>query len=395
MGIVFPKDFYFGTGTSAHQVEGDNTNNDWWQGEQDGRVKYRSGRACDSYNRYEEDFDLAKSINTNAHRFSIEWSRIEPEEGRFDEKEIEHYQKVIDALRARGIEPFVTLHHFTNPIWLAEKGGWNNSKMPEYFSRYVEFVASHIKGVKYWVTINEPMIFGSHGYRIGDWPPFQKNSFWGYGIAVSNMVRAHKIAYRILHRINNEAQVGMAQANNFFDAYHNELASRLFVPIISYIINNWVWDRIGREQDFIGINYYNHNRVHVRLSHYEKWFNQNENKKVTDRGWEIYPEGIYRVVKNAARYKKPLYILENGIADEDDDQRSAYIHDHLMWLHKAMEEGIDVRGYFYWSLLDNFEWETGFTKRFGLVEVNFETFKRRMRPSGKIYGEICRTRSIN
>jgi beta-glucosidase len=410
----FPKNFFWGTATSSHQIEGDNTNNDWWEAEQGASrrpalLKHKSGKACDSYNRYEEDFDLAKTMGNNAHRFSIEWSRIEPEEGKFNEAEIEHYRKVLRVLRARGLEPFVTLHHFTNPIWFARKGGWTNKKAPEYFERYVRCVAERLLGeVKYWITINEPVIVSRGGYIKGDWPPFKKRNFVGYFRALANMAEAHKRAYAALHQIGINSphsppsyskrggdggelasvQVGVATSVNYFEPQGEGLLLLLdyFRVFLSrYFKNESFLNKISKYQDFIGLNYYKSYKVSFL------WGRKKRGLATSDFGWEIYPQGLYQVVKEIyKKYKKPIFITENGVSDADDDQRPEFIKNHLKWLHKAIEEGVDVRGYFYWSLLDNFEWAEGFTQRFGLVEVDFNTFERKMRPSGRLYGEICK-----
>jgi len=328
----------------------------------------------------------------NAHRFSIEWSRIEPEEGKFNQGEIEHYRKVLQALRARGLEPLVTLHHFTNPIWFAKKGGWANKRAPEYFERYVEYVARHLGGeAKYWMTINEPLIVNSLGYLSGRWPPFKKRDFLGYFRAISNMAEAHRRAYGVLHKYNVDAKVGAAKNNNYFESVKDIFwpLNFLIVYISKYFKNERFLNKIKNHQDFIGLNYYNHYKFSLFKGFYQ------DGKERSDFGWEIYPEGIYHVAKEIyKKYKKPIYITENGISDADDSKRPKFIKEHLQWLHKAIQEGADVRGYFYWSLLDNFEWTEGFTQKFGLVEVNFETFERKMRPSGELYGEICKNNAL-
>ncbi|MBI2577551.1 MAG: glycoside hydrolase family 1 protein [Candidatus Wildermuthbacteria bacterium] len=389
--LRFPKGFFWGTATSAHQVEGNSIHSDWWKAEQEGKVPYKSGRACDSYNRYEEDFGLAKAMHNNAHRFSIEWARIEPEEGKFKEEEIEHYRKVIHAAKERGLEPFVTLHHFTNPQWFAEKGGWTNKIAPEYFERYVKFVAERLgKEAQYWITINEPLILIQHGYLYNHWPPFKRRDTRSAIRAIFAMIKAHKKAYRLIHAQNSEAKVGIAHAINYLDS-SGGIFHILKIPVLfanRYIKDRWFLNRIKDMQDFIGVNHYSRYAFSFR-----KGFSP-EGNNLSDFGWQIYPQGIYYVVKSLKKYKCPVYITENGIADAKDDHRSAFIVGYLKELHRAIEEGADVRGYFHWSLLDNFEWSEGFNMKFGLVEVNFETLERTLRPSAKVYAEICRTSSL-
>ena len=389
--LQFPKGFYWGCATSAHQVEGSNTNNDWWQAEQKGTVRYKSGRACDSYNRYEEDFDLAQAMHNNAHRFSIEWSRIEPEEGKFSEEAIEHYRKVIRALKARGMEPFVTLHHFTNPIWFAQKGGWLHKDAAEYFARYAEYVATQLKDdVRYWITINEPNVYAGDGFLTGKFPPHRRNMFAGWQVR-ARMLDAHCKAAERLRRIKREFHIGIAYNVSSFEAAGKgpvRLANIFFVWCLQYVGTGAPLKKIAPYTDFIGINYYRHFLI---------TFGRLEEKGAgrSDSGWALYPPGIYNVVMEVKKYGKPIFITENGLADAHDAQRPAFIREHLQWLHKAIEEGADVRGYFHWSLLDNFEWAEGFSKRFGLVEVNFDTMERRMRESGRVYGEICKNNGLS
>ncbi|MCX6806729.1 MAG: glycoside hydrolase family 1 protein [Candidatus Berkelbacteria bacterium] len=366
--------FFWGAATSSHQVEGNNTNQ-WSKWE-----KEKSGRACDHYHLFEEDFKIAKSLGHNAHRFSIEWSRIEPEENKFDEKEIKHYQKVIDSLREKNIEPFVTLWHWTLPLWLPEKGGFARKNSIDYFARYVEKIVSSIEGVKFWITINEPDVYASKSYLVGDWPPQKQNIFLAWRV-IKNLIKAHKRAYEIIKEINPGLQVGIAKHNIYFEAYKNKLFNRFLKKGADWVWNYYILNKIGSYQDFIGLNYYLHNRIN--------WgFNKNENLKVSDLGWELYPEGIYYCLKELQKYKKPIYITENGLADAKDKNRAWYIKEIIKNIFKAKKEGIDVHGYLHWSLLDNFEWDKGFWPRFGLVEVDYKTLKRKIRPSALEYKKI-------
>lgn len=360
--------FYWGSATSAHQVEGGNRN-DWTEFERERGLK-QSGKACDHYNRYREDFDIAKSLGHNAHRFSIEWSRIEPEEGKFDEREVQHYRDVVLALRERGIEPFVTLWHWTVPIWFRDKGGWINKKSPEYFARYVKKVVSELgspttKSVKFWITLNETNVYTSHGYWKGEWPPGERSSV-RYILSNYHLSQAHRAAYKVIKSVNPQAEIGVAHSMIYF--------TRFPAWLKNYVYNHFFLRLIEKYQDFVGINYYFSDRDTSPAG-----------GERTDMNWPIDPDGFYHVLKDVARYQKPIYVLENGIADAKDEKRAAFIRDHIAAMQKAIAEDVDVRGYFYWSLLDNFEWDKGFGPRFGLVEMDYKTMERKIRPSAREY----------
>ncbi|MDP3954032.1 MAG: glycoside hydrolase family 1 protein [bacterium] len=412
--MKFPENFLWGAATASHQVEG-NTENDWteWEGAtaklkvKSSKLKvwpdyilssypnplqeenYISGRACDHYNRFKEDFDIAKSLGHTAHRFSIEWSRIEPEEGKFDEKEIEHYRQVILALRERGIEPLVTLWHWTLPLWLRDKGGIVAKKFPEYFARYAEKVVSKLStpgvenGVRFWITINEPLVISSHSYLKGNWPPQIKNPIKYLG-AVKNLIKAHIKAYDKIKSIDSESLVGIAKHQIYFEAYENHSINRIMKSFADWHWNFYFLNKIKDKQDFIGLNHYFHKTAGGK----------NKNEKISDIGWELYPEAIYHVLKELKKYNKPIYITENGLADVQDKYREWFIKESLKNVHKAIEEGVAVRGYMYWSLLDNFEWAHGFWPRFGLTEIDYKTLERKIRPSAYKYAEIIKNNGI-
>ena len=372
--LKFPENFYWGTATSSYQVEG-GIRNDWSVAGK----KYDAGIACDHYHRFEEDFDLAKSMNNNAHRFSIEWARIEPEEGKFNQTEIEHYRNVILALKKRGLEPFVTLYHWTLPVWFTEKGGWLNKDAPSYFGKFVEKIVLEYKDlVKFWITINEPNVYASHSFLRGNWPPFEK-SFYKSQQALKGIVEAHKKSYETIHRINPDSLVGISQNSILFKGI-----LRFFSE---YYWNYQFLDQIKNFQDFIGLNYYFSSSVFdilpIKLGN------------ISDLNWKITPQGIYKLLKGLKEYNKPIYITENGLADAKDEKRKNFIINHLKWIHKAIEDGIDVRGYFHWSLIDNFEWSKGFGPRFGLIEIDYrDNLKRIPRPSSKVYSEICKNNAL-
>ena len=427
--LKFPKNFLWGAATSAHQVEGNN-HNDWSEWERvnaerlaeeaeekwgkgitgktclpAGRFpemlkpeNYISGRACDQYNHYEEDFDIAKELGHNAHRFSIEWSRIEPEEGKFDEREIEHYRRVVRALTARNITPMITLWWWTNPLWIKKIGGWENKKTIQYFLHYVEKITKELKkeGVKFWIPGNEPGTYVGMSFVKGEHPPMVKN-IWKANKVFKNIMRAFTLAYDVIHSHQPEASVGLSHYARFMAPKSDKIIDKLATKILDYI-KNWRFFKVCKKYDFIGIQYYRANSVEINFSESNMWGPIKEADDITDwqsdMGWCIYPEGIYHLLKKAAKFKKDIYITENGLADADDSQRAKFIKDHLYWIHKAIQEGADVRGYFYWSLLDNFEWDKGFWPRFGLVEVDYETLERRIRKSAWEYAKICRSNKI-
>ncbi|MBI4431107.1 MAG: glycoside hydrolase family 1 protein [Candidatus Omnitrophica bacterium] len=416
-GNTFPKGFLWGAATSSHQVEGDNDANDWADWETAGRAKERSGMACDHWRRFREDFDLARSLGHNAHRFSIEWSRIEPQEGQFNEAALLHYCEVVDALRERNLEPVVTLHHFTLPRWVAREGGWISSRFVQYFLRYADRVAEYLSDkVRYWVTVNEPMVALYQGYIQGIWPPGEKS----FGKALEmfrNVVRVHTELYHMLHNRRRNCWVGMAKHVRAFFPYRSfwpfdhlsaGLRQFFFSDLMTHILTTGVAFFPGLENsflrrakgttDFIGVNYYTREFVKFALTfpfggEKEKSFS-GETGERNSLGWEIYPEGLYRALVDLRKFSLPIIILENGLCTLEDPRRIVFIQSHLGAVARAMKAGADIRGYFYWSLVDNFEWLDGFEPRFGLVEMDYKTQARRPRPSAEYYAGICRTGKI-
>lgn len=400
--LKFPSGFLWGAATSAYQIEGGLVN-DWSEWEKSparlealkkagkNPEEFISGRAANSFELFGEDLKCIKELNLKAYRFSIDWSRVEPEEGKWSEEGLNYYRYIVKKLRENDIEPFVTLWHWTNPLWLMKKGGWTGKRLPEYFGRYVRKIVEELgESVNFWITLNEPMMIIGHGYLDGKFPPNHKGDILNSLRLFKNFIAAHKTAYRIIHEKNAQAQVGLAMTTGYFDTFHkNNPLEKLIVKIADYLRNFWLLNRVRGFFDFLGVNYYHHDRL--------AWlppFKRNENEEVSDFGWEIYPEGIYQVLKGYKKLNKPIYITENGIADADDDQRPAFIKNHLFYIHRALSEGVDVRGYLHWSLLDNFEWADGYSMKFGLVEVDRQTFKRTIRPSARAYAEICKNNAL-
>ncbi|MBU0547330.1 MAG: glycoside hydrolase family 1 protein [Candidatus Omnitrophica bacterium] len=401
--IKFSHDFLWGASTSAHQVEGGNIHNDWWQAEQGGVLKEASSQACRHYELYAEDFAIAKELGHNCHRFSIEWSRIEPQEGVFQDSEIEHYHKVIAELKSRGIEPVVTLHHFTNPVWFSQRGGWTKLKLQRYFLRFVEKMAKEFSSVvKFWVTINEPLVYSSHSYLLGVWPPGERSLFKTVKVTL-NLAQAHIQAYRIIHKVYQDKKlerpmVSIAANLQAFELCRPTLKNKLAVYLRHKLYNLYFIEALLRKRtlDYIGINYYGRNLADV-----ENWgirhllldtckYNHHPLRK-NSLGWDIYPQGLYKLLILLKKYSLPILITENGVCTEDDDLKWDYIRGHLEQLNKSIEEGVNVFGYIYWSLIDNFEWDKGFGPRFGLVHIDYQNQKRTIRASARKLAEVSKS----
>ncbi|TMQ51114.1 MAG: glycoside hydrolase family 1 protein [Candidatus Eisenbacteria bacterium] len=415
----FPLGFLWGAATSSHQVEGNCTNNDWWAWEEAGKVREPSGLACDHYRRFREDFDLARELGHNAHRFSLEWSRIEPEEGRFSTEAIAHYRDVMEALRERGMEPVVTIHHFTLPRWLAEKGGWESDDIERRFERFVVRVVEEYRELaRWWVTLNEPVVHVFKSYVIGQWPPGKQDLRAAVKV-MRRMLRAHVRAYHAIHSRRPDAMVSVAQHALALGACNpRSWRDRLSVRVRSYLFNQLfldalhrgalrvpglLWERLpsGRTLDFVGINYYTRDFVRntgfdlpgflgnaCPLDHHQHI------GKRSSLGWEIYPEGLAAFLRLFARYRLPILVTENGVAADRDPDRWTFISLHLWQVARAIADGIPVLGYLYWSLLDNYEWADGYVARFGLVGVDFATQERTVRESARMLGDVIRRNEL-
>jgi len=429
MQYKFPEGFKWGSATSSHQIEGDN-HNDWTEWESSAKrieqlrkegkdhADFISGKACDSYNRYREDFDIAKQLNQNIHRFSIEWSRIEPEEGRFNEKEIQHYIDVVKELRERGIEPMITLWHFTNPTWFTNKGGFLNKKSPEYFKRYATYVVEKLRdNVGLWITFNEATtVYTGFAYLKGIWPPNHR-SLLEWRRANRNIIKAHILAYKQIKKIYNHSpadlnnkidqniaesdssphprgtshnvEVGFSE-NNAYVVIGNGFVKKIVGKIYNFYRNLHFFTKALPHYDFIGLNYYNIDR-----KPFQNFDVLPKQDIAEDMNWELYPEGLFHLLKQLKRFKKPIYITENGISDSGDKKREKFIKEHLKWVWQAIQNGVDIRGYLYWSLIDNFEWAHGYSPRFGLVEIDRKTLERHIRPSALEYARICKENQLN
>ncbi len=410
----FPAGFLWGAATSSHQVEGQNTNSDWWAWETSGKVAEPSGDAADHFRRYREDFDIARSLNHNAYRFSLEWSRIEPREGEWSVEGLAHYRRKLEALRERGMEPVLTVYHYTLPQWLAEKGGWENPKIEDYFARFTERVAREYGGlVRWWLTFNEPVVQAFKGWILGQWPPGRVQDFPTALQVVRRMLRAHVKAYHAIHEARPDAMVSVAKhALALTPCNPKRRLDRISVWARTYLFNHLFldalhtgalrvpglfWENLPQKRtlDFIGLNYYTRDFVRntgfslpglvgdiCTLEHHQSVGKRN------DLGWEIYPEGLAHFLRAYSRYRLPILITENGLPVENDEDRWTFIFLHLWQVARAIDEGIPVVGYLHWSLLDNYEWADGFKARFGLIGVDYATQARVVRESARRFARV-------
>ncbi len=404
----FPQGFLWGTATASYQVEGGITN-DWSTNGLD------AGVAADHYKKFHADFEAAKNMGNNSHRFSIEWARIEPEQGKFNMDEVEHYKKVLKSMKENGLKPMVTLHHFTNPVWVAKLGGWENKEVITHFVNYVRFIVTQLKSdVDLWVTINEPNVYAFKAYDSGVWPPYKKERKAALQV-MGNLLKAHGEAYRAIHEVDisdadtdgKACEVGFAQHIAILQPYSLwNPVDNLMVYFQNKVFNESFWQAIitGKidisipgvpgvkepfnknlkgSMDFVGFNYYTRWMVNSKGMQLTK-----KNAEVSDLGWEIYPEGMTKAIgmanKYASKLKIPIYITENGIDDGKDAKRAKYVVSHLKKVWDAIQKGIPVKGYMYWSLMDNYEWADKYGPKFG-----FMTIDRQMRDSGEVYKQIC------
>jgi beta-glucosidase len=415
----FPKGFLWGTATSSHQVEGGNTNNNWYKWEEGGHTAHKSGLASDWWGgRWKEDFDRAAEAGQNAHRLSVEWSRIQPTPNRWDEEALERYRTILRGLRDRNIMPMVTLHHFTDPLWLGELGGWETESVVPLFDKFTRKVVEALKEhCSLWCTINEPNVYAIKGYMRGNFPPGQSDLKLGIRVQ-ANMVRAHASAYRAIHELQPEARVGYAlhfrpqepahpwfpldrmMRNIKFEAINMAFPSAISTGVLKSPLGKIKVPEAEGTQDFFGLNYYSKDMVAFDLRKRAELFSRSffpEGTDLADAGMNSNtPEGFFWAFKWVVKTypNLPILVTENGIEDSTDRIRPRYLalHVHAMW--RAVNFNWPVRGYFHWSLVDNFEWEHGWTQRFGLWGIDIETQRRTKRPSADLYAAICKENGL-
>ena len=415
---VFPPGFLWGAATAAHQVEGGNVNSDWWDWElaPGSPCLEPSGSACEQYSRYPQDIALLASLGFNTYRFSVEWARVEPSEGTFDTKELEHYRAVVDCVRSNGLTPMVTLNHFTMPRWLAAEGGWTAKRTPALFERYCRRVLEALgEGVPWYCTINEPTALASGAY-VAKWglpPRVVDLRLWRR--AMAGLVDGHKLAVAAVHEIRPGAKAGLA----VFSLERASNAGGKPATEFNLRVEEEIFLEGAAEDDFIGVQTYTRRqlylpRVAAPLTRLALALRPIERlvvprvlvletaapgtqapagSRLTQMGWEYRPEALTAVVRRIARVypDKDLVVTEHGLATLDDRERVEFIARGLAALHGAITDGLRVRGYVHWSLLDNFEWAHGYGPKFGLVGVDRATQERTVKPSARFLGQIAKT----
>lgn len=403
--LRFPEKFLWGTATSTTQIEG-HINNEWTD------FVARDGQtcriACDSYHRYAEDIQWMQKLGVNAYRMGVEWSRLQSEpNGPLNKIEVARYIDQLDRLQLAGINPMIVLHHFSNPPWLNEIGGWTNSKAIPAFLDFVRKLAPLLRGhVQFWNTFNEPDTYASCGYLIGEFPPLRKWRLNAFRTVVNNMADAHERACEIIRETGSalgQVEVGFSKNWTYFEPYNSMSPWDLFIArFIHRQLNLFVFHSFMRGQrknasTFLGVNYYG--RIRFRnLQPLVPTFGFSREALLRlgvecDDMLERYPAGLEFALRHMYKQTRlPIYLTEHGCSSPDESFRERDLKENLKSLHRAMAGGVDVRGFFYWSLLDNFEWQFGYSKKFGLLEVNFadQSLPRKMKPLAHIYSDICR-----
>lgn len=424
MSTPVPQNYLWGVATSAYQIEG-RIDNDMLRWETSGRFRRGDfnplvGDACDHWQRWENDFRLLKDLGVNSYRFSIEWARVEPEPGQFNRHALDQYSRMIDRLLEHGITPMLTLHHFTHPVWFHTRSPWHAASSLGAFTRLTEHITNRLLDrIPLVVTINEPLVWLLAAYADAKFPPGYRDLNLVM-MALHNMLLAHRDAYDMIKSRYPSVRVGIA--NNFIvfkRARLNHLFDRRLKPMIHRFYNLMIpeaflynrlhfhfplvlsYDRtidLDDKIDFWGVNYYY--RLHVRFRFslerpFEMMFIPRSGNGLSDLGWEIYPKGLRKVCDWLRFTGKPLYITENGVAAEDDRLRLEFLKKHLDVIDRALQDGLPIRGYFHWSLLDNYEWLEGTRARFGLYRTDFNNrLARTLKPSGEWYREyISRAKS--
>jgi beta-glucosidase len=391
--VTFPGGFLFGTATAAHQIEGGNVNSDWWRWEHDpaSPCEEPSGDACDSYHRWPNDLDIVAELGLDVYRFSVEWARIEPEPGEFSRAQLEHYARIVAGCRDRGIVPMVTLQHFTLPRWLADRGHFAAPEFADRFAAYVRVVVEAVgEGVGWWCTLNELSLPPTLGFLAGGFPPGREEDEEGLAAALDQVEEAHRRAVDSI-RERSDAPAGMTLALfdvQPVDGLGDPSEARTRFPLGRF---DERFLEVAADDDFVGVQTYTRVRVGP-----DGALPPEEGAETTLMGYEFRPEALEATIRFAWERSggTPIFVTENGIAAEDDRDRIRFVRRALAGVASCLDDGIDVRGYLYWSLLDNFEWTYGYGPTFGLVSVDREDFARTVKPSARWFGQVAAARAV-
>jgi len=395
--LQFPENFLWGSATASYQVEGGNAGSNWWQFEQEeGNILngYSNEVGVDHYHKYKKDISLMSKLNMNSYRFSIEWSRIQPTKDTFDMEEVDHYRDVLAQLSKQGITPMVTLWHFSLPQWFSDMGGFEKSSNVTYFIDYVEFVADQLsEEVELWLTINEPMAYLTVTYISAKWPPGEKD-YSKIPLMYRNLIRAHKGAYDAIHRVDKTAQVGIAEHSSYTVPYHKyNILENILSASVDYSWTHMFLGKIKNDLDFIGVHYYYKQAISLKHAFLAATKDAQEFEN-EDLERAYYPEGLFEVLIRFKKYDKPVYITEIGSRDIYHIPRDQFMREHVREMYYAISEGVDLRGVYYWSLLDNFEWSDGFNAKFGLIAVDLDTLQRTIKDSAWEYAQIAKCNCV-
>ena len=389
---AFPDGFVWGTATAAHQIEGGNWNNDWWAWEHDpaSPCVEPSGDACDSWNRWEDDVAVLADLGFGTYRLSVEWSRIEPEDGEWSSAAVAHYRRQCEALLARGIEPTVTFHHFTTPRWLAVgRQGWEDPETADRFAAFCGRLTAELGGdvIRRACTINEPNIVATMGWLLGMFPPGKSDH--DLRLRVNDVfVDAHRKAVDAIRDAAPGVPVGLTLSMTEYQAIEggDDQRARMERHMEDVFLEATEGD------DFLGVQVYSRMRLGP-----DGMLPPEEGVPVLPMGYEYWPQALEACLRRAWAVtggRVPLLVTENGIGTDDDDQRIAFVEAALRGVLRCLADGIDVRGYVYWSLLDNFEWAFGYGPRFGLVAVDRQTFARTPKPSAAWFASVARSNAL-
>lgn len=412
-----PENLLLGVATAATHIEGGEVASNWYRWSELGKIKdgSHSKVACDHLNRVPGDVELVSNLGCHTYRLGLEWARIEPEEGKFSKEGIQIYRHELMLLKAKGIVPLVTLWHFSNPLWMEDDGGWTNPKAIQRFLTFTSFVLNELGDlVDDWITINEPNVYLFYAYVEGIWPPGKKGNLLAFFKGANHLAQAHLAAYELIHQKLNRAEVkvGVAHHLRIFDPVDNRWLTKTAIRLTEHVFQNMFLEamtigksswplsgkgQIGKKADFVGINYYSRDLIRGVWNPAALFAERtiNPNAPVNDLGWEIYPEGLFRICKSVYdRYQLPIFITENGTCDAADAFRSQFVEDHLLLVQRAIQADIPIERYYHWSLLDNFEWTEGNSARFGLYHTNYETQERTLRKSGEYFREVCLSRLV-